>query len=116
MRAPRLRAARCPAAQQNGPPLQQVNDDMRRGTGNYRGAGAPLPHSHAQLGSFASRDFDICQRNYCDNFAGCGYLQILSCSIVILPTSIAEICRDDESTQKLRRQISKSWLVKFPAW
>ena len=30
------------------------------------------------------------------------------------PTSIAEICGDDESAQQLRRAISKSWLVKFP--
>ena len=28
--------------------------------------------------------------------------------------TIAEICGDDKSTQKLRGQISKSWLVKFP--
>ena len=29
-------------------------------------------------------------------------------------TSITEICRDDESMQKLRRRMSKSRLVKFP--
>ena len=28
--------------------------------------------------------------------------------------SIAEICGDDESTQKPHRKISKSWLVEIP--
>ena len=35
-------------------------------------------------------------------------------SLVKWPTSIAEICADDESAQKLHRQLTKSWLVKFP--
>ena len=51
----------------------------------------------------------------CGSFAeNCGDLRRLSFSPVEWPTSVAEICRDDESVQKLRRQIPKSWLVQFP--
>ena len=60
------------------------------------------------LGNSASQDFAMC----------CAFvvevLRILPCSIVKWPTSIVEICRDDESVQELRRRVSKSWLVKFP--
>ena len=34
-------------------------------------------------------------------------------SFVKWPTRMAEICGDDESAPKLRRQIANSWLVKF---
>ena len=60
------------------------------------------------LGNFASQYFDIRLRNFC------GSLRRLSFSTIKRPTSIAEICGDDESAQKLRREIYKSWLVKFP--
>ena len=70
-----------------------------------------------KLGDVASRGFDMCLRNSCGSFAEYyGDLRRLSFSHVAWPTSIAEICGDNESTQKLRRQISNSWLMKFPSW
>ena len=44
----------------------------------------------------------------------CGDSRRLSFSPVKRPTGIAEICGGDESAQKPRRRMSKSWLVKFP--
>ena len=70
---------------------------------------------HTDLGNSASQDFDICLRDSGGSFAeNGGDLARLSCSTVKWPTSIAEICGDDESAQTLRRNISKYWLVKFP--
>ena len=54
---------------------------------------------------------EICLSNSCGSFAE--VLRRLWFPMVKWPTSIAEICGDDESAQKLCRRISKSWLVKF---
>ena len=43
----------------------------------------------------------------------CGESRRMSFIRVRRPTSIAEICGDDESAQRLQKNI-KSWLVKFP--
>ena len=49
---------------------------------------------------------------FCGSFVeNCGDLRRLTLSSVQWNTSIAEICGDDESAQKLRRQMTKSWLV-----
>ena len=62
-----------------------------------------------------ARSLTFVLRAFCGSFAeNCGELRRLSFPNVKWPTRIAEICGDDESAQKLRRQISKSWLVKFP--
>ena len=44
----------------------------------------------------------------------CGELWRLPCFLVTWPGSIAEIRGDNESAQKLRRKVSKSWLVRLP--
>ena len=70
---------------------------------------------HWGVGNFASQDLDICLHISCGRFAG-NYedLRGLSCSPVRWPKSIAEICGDDESAQKLRGGMSKSCLAEFP--
>ena len=51
-----------------------------------------------------------------DHFTeNCRYLWRLPLSPVKWPTSIAEVCGDDESAQELHRQMATSWLVKFPS-
>ena len=54
----------------------------------------------------------VCLHDLCGSFAEiCG-----DCNFphVKGPTSISEICGDDESAQKPHRKISKSWLAQFP--
>ena len=52
----------------------------------------------------------------CESFAeNWGHLQRLQVSPSKWPTIIAEICGDYKSAQKLRRNMPKSWLVKFPS-
>ena len=68
-----------------------------------------------RLGNFVSKDSDICLRIICGSFAeNCGDSRRLSFSTVKWPTSIAEICGDEESAPKVSRKITRSWLVKFP--
>ena len=68
-----------------------------------------------QLGNFASQNFGIFLRSFCRSIAeNCGDLRRLSFFPHKMAQRIAENCGDEESAQKLRRKISKSWLAKFP--
>ena len=62
----------------------------------------------SRLGNFASRVFYMFLRNCYGSFE-----ETINAPSKVKKSS-GEICGDDESTQQLRRHISKSWLVKFP--
>ena len=66
-------------------------------------------------GNFASQDFSLLRDSCGSSTENCADLREMSFFPLKWPTSIAEICGDDESAQKLRRKTSTSWLVKFPA-
>ena len=88
------------------------------GRGVRRGKTSRAPssgESRLTLGNFASQNFGIFLRSFCKSFAeNCGDLRRLSFFHNKMIQSIAENCGDEESAQKLRRKMSKSWLVKFP--
>ena len=80
---------------------------------NYKPEVPPPWHSElAEIGNFASQDFDICLRNLCEQLAeNCG---LYFNSLEKYQQVLRRFCGDGESAQKVRRQMSESWLVKIP--